>query len=400
MRDRLRRGTGIAGQDRRWVHALCLAVLLPCLWLASCASVPERGFDVRAPFCRPAFPDNDGWYGGDGAYSVTFKDGRTLWLFGDTFVSDDRGRKDRIDMDLVLGTTLATSTCDAQGRFFIRYHLKRRGEAFVSSFGDGGDWLWPQDPFLVEGTLYIPLIAVRANPHLPGPFKFEIAGHTLARIDDPSDPDPHRWPVTYLDLSRDIPPEIKAFASTSVVHGGHVYFFPLYSASSGGTSVLGNILARIPLGSLASASPDIFYLARDGRWEKQPTPERTRVVLDAAVSEMSVRYHPESGQWLAVYMGLEKNGDRLLYRTAPDLEGPWSEARTLVVPIPETAPGSPRYDGNNFCYAGKEHSSFARGRQLVVTYVCNSHEADDERRPGFIRRNLFLYRPVVTTPTY
>ncbi len=164
--------------------------------------------------------------------------------------------------------------------------------------------------------------------------------------------------MTYLDLSREIlprsrpsPPPPSCMGATSIFSPSTVH--PAVEPASWAISWPG------PPGEPRQCLPDIFYLARDGRWEKQPTPERTRVVLDAAVSEMSVRYHPESGQWLSVYMGLEKNGDRLLYRTAPDLEGPWSEARTLVVHSRDR-PGQPRYDGNNFCYAGKEHSSFAR----------------------------------------
>ncbi len=69
----------------------------------------------NAAGCLPSFPDRDGWYGGDGAYSILLDDGRTLWLFGDTFVSDREGRQNRVDMDLVLGTTLAISTCSKEG---------------------------------------------------------------------------------------------------------------------------------------------------------------------------------------------------------------------------------------------------------------------------------------------
>ncbi|MBU1180687.1 MAG: hypothetical protein KKE00_03145 [Proteobacteria bacterium] len=61
--------------------------------------------------CIPCFPYKDGWYGGDAAYSIRLDEKRTLWLFGDTFVSDEQGRQDRIDMDVVLGTTPAISTC-------------------------------------------------------------------------------------------------------------------------------------------------------------------------------------------------------------------------------------------------------------------------------------------------
>jgi hypothetical protein len=84
----------------------------------------------NAAGCLPSFPDRDGWYGGDGAYSILLDDGRTLWLFGDTFVSDREDRQNRVDMDIVLGTTLAISTCSKEGRFNIRYFLKKEGDLF------------------------------------------------------------------------------------------------------------------------------------------------------------------------------------------------------------------------------------------------------------------------------
>jgi len=64
------------------------------------------------------------------------------------------------------------------------------------------------------------------------------------------------------------------------------------------------------------------------------------------------------------------------------------------VNIPEINPQSPLYDRNTFCYAGKEHIEFSGDGNLVVTYVCNSVE-DFEEETSFIRRNLFLYRPVL-----
>ena len=85
--------------------------------------------------CFPSFPDRDGWYGGDGAYSIPLDDERTFWLFGDTFVSDAEGRQNRVDMDVVMGTTLAISKCSEEGRFTIRYFLKKREGRFISSFG-------------------------------------------------------------------------------------------------------------------------------------------------------------------------------------------------------------------------------------------------------------------------
>ena len=98
-------------------------------------------------------------------------------------------------------------------------------------------------------------------------------------------------------------------------------------------------------------------------------------------------------------MSMQNKGDKLLYQFADNPEGPWSKPKPLGVNVPEVDPQSPLYDKNNFCYAGKEHIEFAREKNLVVTYVCNSFE-DLQKKDSFIRRNLFLYRPVVREVSY
>ena len=134
-----------------------------CVAMVSCqASHPVKWPPwTTSRQCLPSFPDKNGWYGGDGAYSIVLDKERTLWLFGDTFASSQPQRNDRAGMDVVLGTTLAVSVCLPDGTFSIEYFLKKKGAEFVSSFGDD-EWLWPQDPFLVDGVLYLPLLSVQA----------------------------------------------------------------------------------------------------------------------------------------------------------------------------------------------------------------------------------------------
>ena len=377
-------------------RAVPAALLLCCILLFSCSQVPQRFQSpqaLSAAACLPGFPDRDGWYGGDGAYSIRLDNRRVLWLFGDTFVSGDAGRKDRVGMKVILGTTLAISTCTAQAGFQIRYFLKKKNGEFVSSFGDA-EWLWPQDPFIADRTLYVPLVAIRANPDVQGPFKFEIAGHKIARIGNIEAAHPDEWTVDYLDLTPAIPKGIIAFAATTVVHGDYVYTYPCFAFTEGLLSVFGNILSRIPINRLDDPASAIEYLNREGQWVKELNPAAVKIVLDAGVSELSVRYHADRRKWAAVYLSTRNNGDRLLYQTADRPEGPWTEPKALIESIPEVDPKSPLYDRNNFCYAGKEHIEFAHDGHLVATYVCNSFE-DPEKNSSFIRKNLFLYRPVV-----
>ena len=66
-------------------RAAWLALLLSCILLSSCSALQERAYYPRSAsaVCLPSFPDKDGWYGGDGAYSIRLDDRRVLWLFGD-----------------------------------------------------------------------------------------------------------------------------------------------------------------------------------------------------------------------------------------------------------------------------------------------------------------------------
>lgn len=348
--------------------------------------------------CLPSFPDRDGWYGGDGAYSILLDDGRTLWLFGDTFAADTEGRPDRTDMDLVLGTTLAISTCTQEGRFDIRYFLRKKDGRFISSFGDG-QWVWPQDPFKVHGRLYIPLVIVEPRPAMEGPFKFRITGHKIAVIHDNCGENPYGWPLEYLDWTAAVPEGIAALATTSIVYGKAVYFYPFCVPSRRAPDVFGNILVRIPTDKIHDPAGAMEYYAKDGSWQKGLDPANARIVLEAGVPELSVRYHESRKRWIAVYLSMHEKKARLLCRSAEKLEGPWSEPEVLIGTIPEVNPADPKYDPDNFCYAGKEHIQFAGPDKLVTTYVCNSF-ADTKGKDSFIRSHLFLYRPVVNRVSY
>lgn len=97
------------------------------------------------------FTRNRGWTGGDATYSVDLKNGKRLWMFGDTFidqVSEDRSRPSfkLINNSLVLqnGSTLTT------------YHggTSVNPTAFAKP-PEAGDWYWPGDATVVNGKIYL-----------------------------------------------------------------------------------------------------------------------------------------------------------------------------------------------------------------------------------------------------
>jgi hypothetical protein len=380
--------------------SLWLVLLLLSIALCACSTFQARrpAADFSSSQCLPSFPDKDGWYGGDGAYSIKLDKEHTLWLFGDTFAANDVSRKDRVGMDVVLGTTLAISTCSDNAEFRIKYYLKKKNSEFISSFGEN-EWLWPQDPFMVNSILYVPLLAIEAVADGKPPFNFKITGHKMAQIEYDPSTDPAQWSIKYIDLTPAVPQSIMALATTSVVLKDYIYFYPLFSYEKAKISTTGNILARIRINKLNSPTGAIEYLNKDGSWDNELKPQLVKIVLDAGVSELSVRYHADDQKWFAVYSSAGNKGQELLYQWAYALEGPWSAPSPLIARIPEVDPQSPLYDKNTFCYAGKEHIEFAGRRNLIVTYVCNSAE-DFQNKTSFIRKNLFLYRPVVRKVSY
>ena len=222
-------------------------LLILCLLFTSCAT-PQTLWRPP-PQCLPAFPDKDGWYGGDGAYSIALDDQRTLWLFGDTFASTGTEKTNRAGMDIISGNTLAISTCDEKAGFDIQYFLKRKAGRFVSFFGEN-EVLWPQSPFIAEGVLYLPFLIIKSLPQAEPPYNFKIAGHRIARIGNFQNDDPRKWHVDDIDWSGAIPPGIEALAPATIVFRHQIYFFSLYR----GGNKAGNILARLPITRLENAT--------------------------------------------------------------------------------------------------------------------------------------------------
>jgi hypothetical protein len=63
---------------------LAFVSIVACAALANTTSAAPN--EAQAPSCDPVFPYKEGWLGGDAAFSILLPDGRSLWLFGDSFV--------------------------------------------------------------------------------------------------------------------------------------------------------------------------------------------------------------------------------------------------------------------------------------------------------------------------
>ena len=379
---------------------LATALLQTALLALACASPPGTG---EAP-CLPHFPYEDGWLGGDAAYSIPLPSGESLWLFGDTFVGRP-GQPDRVGSTLV-HNSIGISRC-RDGRFEIDYILGRgptgEARAFLYAPDDGDDtrWWWLFDGFWHEGDLYIGLLEVeRSPPQGPLALPFRFVGMQLARVHEPRGA-PSRWRVSLLPLHDD--PRVVP-GSALVVDGEWLHLFAFVQGDPRRSP---RVLARLPLAALTREVPNLpgalQYLARDGRWRPGLDPDDARILMDDHATEMSVVWHPELPAWVATYShplahapGAAAGFARsVLARSAPALEGPWSEPVALFE-VPELDPAWPHHDPDTACYAAKEHEQLGTPDALTLTYVCNLFAAPGEDPgPVLLRllRNMRLYRP-------
>ena len=363
----------------RLVTNLCLVLVsvVACAALASTASAAPN--QAQAPSCIPVFPYKEGWLGGDAAFSIPLPDGRSLWLFGDSFVG--RANQTNRPGSKMVRNAIALSTCDAKTGWDIHYYWQDRHKKAPASFFDlrtGNFWYWPGDGFCYEDSVYVVLWKMKPKPE-EKIFSFKTAGAVLAKISNISAP-PRDWQVTSLPLL-DIPNLV--LSTSAVVQDGYVYLFTLWEDDAHGRPML---LARLPLTGLAEPSPHLEYLDQNNQWKSGFDPEKAFVVMDKGTSELSVRYHPESKIWVAISGESLFISDKIVARTAPNLTGPWSAMQT-VYEIKELVPSTPGWDKDTFCYAKKEHIEFSEGANLLITYACNSFQFSK------LVSNMSLYRP-------
>ena len=87
-----------------------IASILILLLALGCAPFPRFSVEVL-PGYDACFNRQDGWTGGDGAYSIALSDERILWLFGDTWIGKVRDNR-RLEAVIVKNTAALQQGAD------------------------------------------------------------------------------------------------------------------------------------------------------------------------------------------------------------------------------------------------------------------------------------------------
>jgi len=182
-------------------------------------------------------------------------------------------------------------------------------------------------------------------------------------------------------------------------HGAdYAYFFTLARSAGGAQQHLG--LTRIALNQLSNAarpgSTIWEYLRSDQSWAawnstEMALPKNSAVLLRPGATEMTVRYHEATKQWLAVYpIAFQRDAQ---YALSDSITRGWKSSKSLYQ-YPEMNSSNANYTPHVFCYAVKEHVEFEKPGQLVFSYACNSTEEKD------VLKDPYLYHPIVVTQPF
>lgn len=331
--------------------------------IESHSAVKDETFDAYFTRFGP------GWTGGDSTYSVLLPDGRTVWMFSDSFVGSVNPSRTRprnapmINNSLVVqdGEEFTTLTGDVGGI----------PQSFFPT-DDPDTWFWVYDS-TVEATAdgeVLRTFLIRFRRSGGGMWGFEWVDNAIATLSLPG-----------LEL-RSIEPLLSdtgvAWGAAVLEHGEHVY---IYGMEDLGASKYMH-LARAKAGSVADAASWEYATAvGGGAWSADPAASAR--LLSGISNEFSVT--AIAGRFLLVATSsLTRLPPEVVAYAACDPAGPF-EDRTVVYLTPE------HEEDMVFTYNAHAHPQFTVDGRLLISYNVNAADiawvfADaDLYRPRFIR---------------
>jgi len=303
-----------------------------------------------------------GWTGGDGVYSIPLSDGRSVFIFGDTYLGEVKEDNTRANTVPVIKNSLVIYD---NGNIETLYdQTGKKPKPYFKTAKPDSTWFWPGHGFELNGVIYFFLSKFKSSG--TGMFGFEWVGTSIAHIDTgnlknslPS--------ITKWEHKTDI-----HFGNAILIKEDYLYVF--------GVRAFQVYVARTKLGEF-----DWEYFS-NGSW------------ITDAIKSTSLEGIYCSEQF-SVFMSQDKFviltqgamlGEEIYTYTSLELTKGWSKPREIY------KTQEPAKDSTIITYNALAHPQFIANDKLLVSYCVNStdfpsiyHDVD-RYRPRFIRIPLGL----------
>jgi len=377
-------------------------------------STPAELPGKPAPEWDAIFARKEGWTGADGCYSVELGDGRTLWLYSDTWVGTIARGKHAEGSRLVnnsIGLQPAVINGKAPKRDSLEYHWGKPGKdgkprAWIEPDlplkaddpqAAGKSWYWLLDGCMIsppgggKKLLVFLMHMGRKKEGGDGVFNFRMLGGALAVISNPLDA-PSQWKITQAvnphsrrKGSDDISWATALYSSGREGPGepGMLYIYGIRDVKGLNKEV---VLARTPAARADDFSTWRFF---NGKSWSEKSSDAVKIT-DQAVNEHTVENISYKGKSRLVLVESQPVfGRHVLVRTAAKPEGPWSEFKKVFL-VTNLEKGKHK----RFTYAGKGHAHLSVPGELLISYVINSHNFWDMVGDASIYRPRFIRVPL------
>lgn len=327
--------------------AECAAVQTDFDW-ASPSREDDRRFEVTGP----------GWIGGDSTYSVQLPDGRTLWLFSDSFIGTVTSAGQPQPGMTMVHNALVTE--DDAGRLSTR-----TAEGPDSFFADPSEstYYWVQDA-KVEGDELIVFLSLTKQVDEHG---FEWERNAIARVSLPD--------LTVTDIDEDDSGGSVAWGAGLMTTPTHTYVYGV--EDRGGAKHLH--LARVSAGNLAD--PSKWEYRTEDDWTTDAA--RSVRLTDGVANELSVSPHKDGYLMISSDTSQPFSPDINAW-TACSPEGPWEHPQTIY----ETPESTPK---DHFTYNAHGQPHLSQDGELLISYNVNTFNFEE------LLGDPTLYRPKFIT---
>jgi hypothetical protein len=339
-------------------------------------SADEATVDTR--FTKMFARDCCGVTGADGEYSVLLPDGRTVWIFGDSFlgtVKPDRSREKRTPW--FIRNSMAVQESDTLRSL---YNVIDGWESSLvippgapkgKMFSEDSLWYWPGDGFIENGKLKVFMSAFYQA--IPGDWGFKWVSSNVATF---SLPDIKLEKIDHF-----------SYSGVKEIHWGHAVcdgdkkYTYIYGAEDKSKNLY---VARAPKKNIIE--PWEFYTG-DG-WVKDPKLAQPMLAIQG--SEQFSVFKIKNKYVLLVQEGGFMTGEICSYYSDSPFKG-WENRKVLChTQLPKDVISTK----NLFAYNSLAHPQFIENDELLISSCINSFVVEDVFQDASKYRPVFLRVPV------
>lgn len=325
------------------------------------------------------------WSGGDSAYSVALPNGKTMWMFSDTFIGGLNADGSRASGSYMIHNSLLVQNGGCITPFTGAKDSTGNLTSLVASPNAAtlGSWLWFQNAVVDGGS-------VRAimREEIPNGTAFPDDGGDFVANFSTTGAFPKLTSVTNTPGSSQRDSHLPAWGAGMVQDSAYTYVYGTAAVDGAWAKQL--YVARSPLGQLANPASWTFWNGTG--WSTDKSTAAGLVDPNAGIEAAFSIDRLSNGTYRIIDKDFAFLGSTIAEWTAPSPNGPWTKqaAPLYNVPTPVTASGS-----NGVTYLGGTHlqAKLSSG-QTLLTYNANSLTFSDVIADGHLYGPKFLSLPL------